>query len=177
MSARLLSLVPLVAVAACSETPAAPPLTLAVCHPVAARPDSELLGRVPLWSLDAAPTLTPEQERLVASLRAQPTTAGLHVARLSPSADSLLQLGNEVVLTVSPSRSVVAFGDQVTRRGPNDVSWSGPIDNIVGQATLVLTGVGVTGTLQSGNAVYSFAPLGGGLEALTCIDASKFGPD
>src|SRR5258706_260297 len=130
MSARLVLLLPLVAVSACSETPAALLLKPAVCHPVAARPDSELSGRAPLWSLDSASTLTPEQERLVASLRAQPTTAELYLARLSPSADSLLQLGNEVVLTVSPGRSVVAVGDQVTRRGPDDVSWSGPIDNV-----------------------------------------------
>lgn len=177
MSARLLLLLPLVAVPACSETPAAPPLNPAVCHAVAARPDSELLGRAPLWWLDSTSTLTPEQERLLASLRAQPTTAQLYLARLSPAADSLLQLGNEIVLTVSPGRSVVAVGDQVTRRGPNDVSWSGPIDSLFGQTTLILTRVGVTGTLHSGNAVYSFAPISGGLEALTCVDASKYLPD
>ena len=177
MNARLWLLLPFVAVPACSETPAELPLTPAVCHAVAARRDAALLGRAPLWSLDSAPPLSVEQQGRLLLIQARSTTADVRLARLATSADSLLQLGNEVVLTVSPGRSVVAVGEQVTRRGPNDVSWGGPIDGIFGWASLVLTNVGITGALHSGNAAYHFEPIGGGLQALTCVDASKYGPD
>ncbi|HJS42803.1 MAG TPA: hypothetical protein VJ755_04985 [Gemmatimonadales bacterium] len=112
-----------------------------------------------------------------------PTTAELHVARLSPDADSLLQLGSSVVLTVAPGRAVIAAGQDVTRRGPSDVSWSGAIENEFGHVSLVLTTIGVTGSLQSVareslvHASYRIAPLGGGLQAISCVDPSRFPPD
>jgi hypothetical protein len=177
MNARLLFVLTVLVVPACSETPPELAPSPAVCHAVVAARDSALLGLAAMWSLDSTPLLTVEQQQRLALIRSRPTSADVHVARLSPSADSLLQLGNAVILTVAPGRSVVAVGENATRRGPNDVSWSGPIEGVFGWATLVLTGVGVTGSLHSGTAAYHFEPIGGSLQALTCIDGSKYGPD
>jgi len=90
------------------------------------------------------------------------------------------------VLTVAPGRAVIAVGQAVARRGPSDVSWSGAIENEFGHVSLVLTTIGVTASLQSVareatgslvHASYRVAPLGGGLQAITCVDPSKFPPD
>ena len=140
---------------------------------------------MPLWILDSTASLSTEQERLLTNIRNLPTTAELRVARLSPDADSLLQLGHSVVLTVAPGRAVIAVGENVTRRGPSDLSWSGAIENESGRVSIVLTAIGVTASLRSValretelvHASYSVGPLGGGLQAIACVDQSKFPPD
>lgn len=170
---------------ACSPAaPGEPPTpTAAVCRHLIGADDSSLIAHAPLWILDSTASLSIDQERLLANIRSSATTAELHVARLSPDADSLLQLGNSVVLTVAPGRAVIAVGRNVTRRGPSDVSWIGAIENEFGHVSLVLSTIGVTGSLQSVareslvHASYRVAPLGGGLQAVICVDPSKCPPD
>ena len=172
---------------ACSTPP--DPVELsgpAVCTPLAPADDSSLSANAFLWTFDSAPP-PPEQQQWVFKISELATTAEVHLARLSPAADSLLHPGNAVVLPVSPGRAAVAVGERVTRRGPSDVSWSGPIQGEKGGwVTLVLTDKGVTGTLQSVRtgedgklvfASYRFTPIGGGWQALVCVDPSKFPPD
>jgi len=73
----------------------------------------------------------------------------------------------------------IVRGETVTRRGPSDVSWSGLIQGEFGRVTLVLTTKGLTGTLQSlrNYASYKVEPIGGGLQAIACIDSSQYPPD
>jgi len=133
-----------------------------------------------------APPLSHQQEALVARIRNRPTAADIHLARFSNAADSLLQAGDTIVLTVAPDQSAIVVGESVSRRAPWDVSWAGPIQGESGWVTLVLTIEGITGTLQGvrkdstghlAHASYKFEPLGGGLEALVCVDESKYSPD
>ncbi|HEV8266215.1 MAG TPA: hypothetical protein VGQ06_14805 [Gemmatimonadales bacterium] len=186
MNARVVFLLPLLSVVACSVPAPGEPAGQALCTPLTPAADSSLAAHPSLWALDSAPPLSAEQERLLAGIRARPTTAELHLAHLSPAADSLLRLGSRVVLTVSPGRSVVVVGDRVTRRGPSDVSWGGAIQGEWGRVELVLTSQGVTGSLQSAAkddagrlayASYRIEPISGALEALVCVDASKYPPD
>jgi len=180
MSVRLFFLlVSVLSVAACATMgPEGPPLA-AVCTSLIPAQDSSLAAHPSLWTLDSAPPLSAEQERRLSDIRARPTTADVHLARLSPAADSLLQPETAIALTVSPGRSAIVRGETVTRRGPSDVSWSGLIQGEFGRVTLVLTTKGLTGTLQSlrNYASYKVEPIGGGLQAIACIDSSQYPPD
>ena len=158
----------------------------AVCTRVAPASDSAVAAHAQLWTIEPTTVLSMEQQTWLSRLRDEPTTAEVHVARLSPVADSLLFLGSAVVLPMAPGEAVVAVGDNVERRGPTDVSWTGPIAGEFGRATLVLSGRGITASMQSVRtddadrlviASYRATPIGGGLEAVVCIDASKLPPD
>ena len=135
-------------------------------------------GAPALFTLEDSAQLTSGQEHYLGSVRANPASAEVHLARLAPDAAALLQPGDTVLLTVSPTRSFSAIGSRVTPSG----SWEGRIENEFGSALLVLHEGDLTGTLQSvpnGGPISTFAfrPLGGGMHALVCLDASKFPPD
>ena len=159
------------------------PLAPAVCRePPLALAAMPLPSAGPLFTLVESPVLDAGQERLLGVIRARPTTARVHVARLAGGAGSLLQAGREITFPVSPERSFTAVGRQVTRRAPDDVSWSGRITGEHGEVTLVLTARGVTGSLHSmppggGSTLYAFEPIGGGLQAVVCADPGRLPPD
>lgn len=135
-----------------------------------------------LFVLLPEPALTAEQEGYLGSIRSQPTTARIHVARLVEGVEAVLQADRPVTLNVSPTRSFVAVRVDAGRRDADVFSWQGRISGEYGTATLVLTGKGMTGVLQSlpagaPSAVYSIHPIGGGLQAIVCVDAGKAPPD
>ncbi len=156
--------------------------SLAVCPaPAMASGNSPVSASDTLFEILASPQLTAEQERLLSIIRSQRTTAEVYLARLSDAAEEALEEGNAVVLPVSPTRRFTTVGAWVERR-TDSKSFAGPISGEHGWVNLVLTRSGLTGALQSlprdgEPANYSFAPLGGGLHALVCIDQSKFPPD
>lgn len=159
------------------------PETPAVCpEPLPGRAASPAADAPPLFELVSAPALTPEQEHFLGVIRGEPTTAGVHLARLAEGAAALLEVDRAIRLDVSPAQRFTAVGRRVERRAADDVSWSGRIAGENGDVTLVLTGRGVTGTLQvlpfdAAPATYSIRPLGGGLQAIVCVDQSKLPPD
>lgn len=134
-----------------------------------------------LFVLLQEPALTAEQQGFLAAIRSQPTTARVHLARLVEGVESILQADRPVALNVSPTRSFVAVRTDAGTRDAGVLSWHGSISGEYGTANLVLTGKGMTGVLQSlpagaPSVVYSIQPIGGGLQALVCVDASKVPP-
>lgn len=129
-----------------------------------------------LFTIVDQPQLSAEQARFLSVIRERPTTAEVHLARLANTPALLLQKGNALVLNVSPGRLFVAVGEWVTKRGPDDISWSGALQNQFGSAGLVLTKKGITGTIRTVSATYWFEPISGGLHALIRVDQSKFPP-
>jgi hypothetical protein len=165
------------ALSACSENPLAREEAAAVCNEPS-MVDMPISGD-PLFTLLEAPVLTAEQEQLLTVARSDPAAAKVHVARLAGNAMEVLQPGREVRLTVSPTRTFSAFGVSLDAAAPDHVFFTGRINGPQGNVHLLLSAVGVTGTLQavSTREVYSFRPLGAGLHAITCIDPSKYGLD
>ncbi len=129
----------------------------------------------PLFTLVMAPALTAEQNGLLARVRGRPSSAQVNVGRLSSTPHLLLQPGKAVVFQLSPTEQVVALGKALVQRAPDDISWSGEIENRSGTVHLVLTSKGVTGTVQTLTTLYHIEPIGAGLHALTRID--KFPPE
>lgn len=131
-----------------------------------------------LFSVVSDPRLSSEQKHWLSVIWNRPTTMELHTARLADNAASLLEEGRAIRLDTSPSHYAIAVGEQVERRAPDDISWSGDLQNDYGSATLVLTGKGVTGSLQrwnDGNALnFKFEPIGNGLQALICVDTDTY---
>jgi|GEM_PF-3472712 len=128
------------------------------------------------------PALTAEQEQRLKVERETPTAGRVLVARVAQTPVPMLQPGREFVLTVSPSRSFLIVGQQLTG-GPEAYSFVGRIAGENGTLRLVLSGQGIHGSLYSMPAdglqavPYSIQPLGGGLHAITCLDPRKFLPD
>jgi hypothetical protein len=174
----LLALSAALALSACGENPLArQEEEPAVCHePVMV--DVPISGNL-LFTLLEAPVLTAEQERLLAVARSERAAAKVHVARLSENAMEVLQPDREIRLTVSPTRTFSVFGVSLHNGAQDYVFFTGQISGLDGDVHMVLSSLGVTGTLQavSTREVYAFRPLGAGLHAITCIDPSKFGLD
>ncbi len=131
-----------------------------------------------LFVLLDAPALTKDQARRLELARATRTAAEVHVARLAENAGSLLQPGREMIFNVSPTRKFSVEGLKADT-GASYVSFHGRLKGGLGEVTLVHTGEGVTGGLQSVSTqeMYEFHPIGGGLHTITCVDPTKFGRD
>jgi len=143
---------------------------------------SAILSADTLFAIGIAPAMSTEQQGRVTAIWARETTAEVYVGRLIENASSLLELDRAIVFTVSPTRSFGVRGVRAQVRAPNDISWTGPISGEYGSVQLVLTEKGVTGTLQSfpGGGLpttYQFESIGGGLQAIICVDEQKFPPD
>jgi hypothetical protein len=135
-----------------------------------------------LFSLVPETSLNGEQAALVAAARHQEWTARVVVARIAPGADSLLQAGRAVTLVVSPAYGFVAVGHQAERRASGDLFWTGALQGQTGGSTILLTSLGVTGSVQSippgaPYSLYAIAPIGGGLHTISCIDPTLIPPD
>jgi hypothetical protein len=172
----LLALALAAALSACSENPVAREEPAVCNEPLMV--DVPITGGL-LFTLLEAPVLTAEQEQLLAVARSDRAAATVRVARLAENAMEVLQPGHEVRLTVSPTRTFSVFGVSLHTAAPENVFFIGRINGPQGDVHLILSPLGVTGTLQavSTREVYSFRPLGAGLHAITCIDPSKYGLD
>lgn len=127
--------------------------------------------------LDDTPILTPGQVTQLAYVHALPSTARVVLARVAGGADSLLQVGRAIAVPVSPTLSYVVMGQQADRRASGETFWTGSIPGQNGGSVILLGTMGLNGDLRSyptgGRPVsYSFIPLGGGLEAIVCMDPS-----
>lgn len=131
-----------------------------------------MLQQEALFTILDEQQLSSEQERQLSGIRERSTTAEVNIARLAKVPESLLAKGKEVVVSVSLGKQFVAVGDTLTRRGPADISWAGPLQDGSGWTQLVLTNKGITGWLRKDSLLYKFEPLGGDLHALIHIDNS-----
>ncbi len=120
-----------------------------------------------LLTVVPAPALTRDQETLLSRIRSRRSAADVHVGRLRAAPAAVLARGQNVSIQLAPGRQVVVRGEQLTVRGANDLSWSGPTQGEEGSAQLVLTAKGVTATVRTATGVYRVEPIGGGLHAIT----------
>lgn len=161
--------------AACASDGVSPEPRPAVCREPAL---AELSADVPaLWTDAGDAPLTDGQAGFLAQVRAEPWAARVHLARLADGADALLRSAERVAMPVAAGKGFVAVPREVTVRGPADLSWWGNVEGVPGGTHLVLTGSGVGGSLQvmpvqGPSVTYVIQPLGGGLHAVTCVDAS-----
>lgn len=131
-----------------------------------------------LTLVDSSAVTGPEALGRLQRERDLPWAADVRVARVSPTAASLLGVGQTIAIDVSPGRRFVALGERMTRRADDDISWHAELCGAVfGSVDLVLTPRGVTATLRANRAVYGIRPIGDGFHAITLVDQRKMPPD
>ncbi len=167
MKARLsLVLAATLGLAACQGDNATPAATTAD-----AAAQENLLTLVPQEPLSNA------QKGRLAAISNRPFSEQVNVARVASAPGQLLRQGSLLRLAIAPGLNVVAAGQRVQQRGPNDVSWGGPLQGSThGWAQMVLGADGLVGTVTVGLVSYKIEPLGNGLHAVSRIDQSGF-PD
>ena len=132
-----------------------------------------------MFELLTSPQLTAEQERLISLIRSRATSARVEIAELIADPATRLQVDARITFPVSRTRSFTALGERVETRATSHISWSGRLLGEHGDVQLVLTSIGMTGSLRSvpaeGASVhYGFEPIGDRLHAIVCVDASRF---
>jgi hypothetical protein len=168
MKARLaLVLAASLGLAACGDGDGVPP----TAQPMSPRQPENLL------TLVSKPALSRSQGDRLASIRAQPATAEVHLARSAASPGQLLRQGAALRIAVAPGVQVVATGERVTQRAADDISWAGPLQGAEGWVQAVFMEGGVTATVRVGSVTYSVQPLGDGLHAVTRIDQNSMPPE
>lgn len=144
-------------------------------------PDTGVTARDTLFTIIDQPQLSARQQEFLSIIRERPTTIEVHLARLANTPAALLEKDRALGLPVAPGKLLLATAEQVTKRGPDDISWSGSLQGQFGSAGLVLTEKGITGSLwvwDNGNLLnFRFEPISGGLQALIRVDQSKFPRD
>lgn len=130
-----------------------------------------------LFTLVPATGLPGAQEARLSSIRGRPTSAEVHVGRLTATPGRVLQRGRAVRISLSQTVHVVAVGERVSQEEPQVISWAGSTRDGSGWVELVVTGSGATGTVWVGQTLYRFEPIGGGLHALIRVDLEKLPPE
>jgi hypothetical protein len=130
----------------------------------------ELITPIPSNQLRDA---TPAQTQAIERIRQRPTTQSLDLARVDVNAlhgDTVrLSIPNNPSLTISRSREDI--------RSPGDFTYYGTPSGVPGQATLVVHGGNITGSIQDQGTLYRIEPIGGGVHALIKVDQSRFPPE
>ncbi len=133
------------------------------------------------------PDLTPEREAVAARWRALPRSAEVRVVKLESLAltAEVLRWGitgdaehTALHLTLDTKRDGIPFVRREVRpEGPDAFSWTGRAREGSGDATLLVTPTGITGTIHSADESYSVRPLGDGLHAIIRGDRRKYSED
>jgi hypothetical protein len=130
-----------------------------------------------LLTLVSKPALSRSQGDRLASIQARPGAAEVHLARSATDPGRLLRQGAAVRIAVAPGVQVVATGERVAQRAPDDISWAGPLQGGEGWVQAVFMEGGVTATVRVGGTTYSIEPLGNGLHAVSRIDQNALPPE
>ena len=158
-------------------------LILLLAHAPAAAAQGAAPDRLGLFDVGAAADLAldAEQAAKLARYRADPAAAAVTVVRV---ATDRLPGPDEVELQLGAKPPVILNRRGLTERAPRGYSWHGrsaaaasgnPRDT--SEATLVVNGDSVVGTIRSQGELYRLRPLGGGLSALIQLDPSRMPPE
>jgi hypothetical protein len=114
-----------------------------------------------------------EQDSQLKRLRGQRNTltaasVGVNVSVLN---------GEPVMIDLPTARQLKATVKKIDRRGPRDFTWYGELTSTPGNATLVVRGNKVTGTIRNGSDLYRIVSIGDGAHALVQIDERAFPAD
>lgn len=121
--------------------------------------------------------LSSQQDARLVRARGKSESKMVRVGRLNSAASQLLQRGNRITLSLSPTIAVVATGSVEVRHANGRVSWAGATADSLGWVQLVLAPAGLYGMVTSGKSRYWIEPIGEGLHAIVELDDSKFPPE
>lgn len=119
--------------------------------------------------------LTVQQAASVAAIEKLPTTRDMQVVRLNPDA---LQPNARLTVPLEANSSVQVQGTGRVEKTGGGFEWSGrTVDGSRGEATLIVNGQNVTGSITTNTGLVRIRPLGGGLHALIRVENKNFPRD
>ncbi|HEU0054922.1 MAG TPA: M12 family metallo-peptidase [Longimicrobium sp.] len=128
-----------------------------------------------LLTLSSDAALNAPQSQRLTAIRGRRETMTVSVARMAATPSAMLRQGSALRISVAPGVEVVAIGERVVKRAPNDISWAGPVEGRNdGWVQAVFMEGGITGTITLGKETYSIEPIGGGLHAVARLDQNAF---
>ncbi len=117
--------------------------------------------------------MNPNQATAIAKIKARETTGSVVLMRINTGAlkakSLTMPLGanNQTQFDLNSTEAI----------GPELQTWTGSIPDVPGQATLIINGDNITGTVQQNSDLYRIEPVGNGVHALIKLDPSRFPPD
>ena len=118
--------------------------------------------------------LTSQQADQLSAYKSDPSSADVTVIRMPTDA---MRSADAINLDFSAVRSVALDVVSVEERAPEGYTLFGRSLDGEDEATLVVEGDTVVGTIRSGGELYQVRPLGGGVQALIRVDRGAFPPD
>ncbi|WP_137937688.1 M12 family metallo-peptidase [Chitinivorax sp. B] len=127
---------------------------------------------VPMPERDMA-AISLDQQRMVDQIKQEKMTKQISMVKLNLAAlaDDTLELTLRFNLQVQANRT------RIDKRSEEDFTWYGTLSNLPGEATLVVRGDNVTGSIRSGKELYQIRPLGNGMHSLIQVDLSNMPDD
>ncbi|RNC68070.1 MAG: hypothetical protein ED859_11620 [Desulfuromonadales bacterium] len=144
-------------------------LILVVLVLVQVRPASSQENDLFIPVRERAAELPPEQQSILDRIKQEKTTSQVNIVRINPS--SLER--DQVNLNLFDNATFKTRKGVTTRRDEKGMTWTGDLTDSKGDATFVVRGDSVTGTVRSDTGFYQIRPLGSGLHAVIEIDQSK----
>ena len=120
----------------------------------------------------AAAAAAADQSRSLDLLRQVPTTRSIELVRINGEA----LRGPTATMALADGPAQATRHTTLARSG-DDFTWIGEMPGGAGEATLVVRGGNVTGSIRKGKDLYRVAPVGGGVHALVSVDESRFPPE
>ncbi|WP_164712231.1 PAN domain-containing protein [Methylobacterium currus] len=130
----------------------------------------ELFSPLPANQLQDA---TPAQQQAIEKLRQRATTQSLDLVRVDINA-----LRNDSLQVSVPNAASFKIDKRNEEtRSPGDFTWYGTLSGVPGQATLIVHGDNITGSIQDQGTLYRIEPVGNGVHALIKVDEKRFPPE
>jgi peptidyl-Asp metalloendopeptidase len=124
-------------------------------------------------NIDASKTdLTPQQQELLNRIRSESTAADTRLVRVR----SQLLIPSPINLRVNLGKQFNVMRTE-TKSKDDSLTWIGKPQSASDAAVLIVKDGNVTGTIRTGDDLYSVRPLGGGLHVIIRQDGSKFPPE
>jgi hypothetical protein len=137
----------------------------------------QVIQQKSLYTIIDKNKLAVQGNKYLSVIQKQPTTAVVHIARLSDNPGQFLNRGKGISIPVSHSKKFIVNVTAIKKHAAGDISWKGSLKKRKGRAGFVLGPDGITGTLHEDSLLYKFEPIGNRLQAIIKENQSKIQPE
>jgi len=130
--------------------------------------------QVDLFQPIVAFDLTPDQQRAMERLRADPSSGAIQIFKVNLSVP---KTADAVNFNFLPGGALMLSTRSRADRAPDDYSWTGGDASGSKSAALVVKDQQVTGTIRDGDKLYRVRSIGNGVTAVIEVDQKKLPPE
>lgn len=130
-----------------------------------------------IFSFSPKTTKKGAKNRLIKNLRTSPTIKNTKIAELTARAEQIFSKEQNFNLNVSPEKSFNIKTTKISKNENNTISLFGEAVNGYGQVALVLSDLGITGSLRTKTSLYKISPVANEITSISLINSSGFPED